>query len=69
MAKIYAKNEEYTGVSASVGFVNGVGETSDPYLIEWFREHGYAVVEDEEETNEETSESTVKEEKKNGRKK
>lgn len=75
MAKIYAKNEEYTGVSASVGFVNGVGETSDPHLMEWFREHGYTVVDDEEETNEETSESTVKddeekiEEKKNGRKK
>lgn len=83
MAKIYAKNEKYTGVSASVGFVNGVGETSDPHLMEWFREHGYRVVEEEETAKEEKTESAVKgeeetteeaseetsEEKKNGRKK
>lgn len=43
MAKIYAPNKEYTGVSASVTFVNGVGETSDPHLLQWFRKHGYTV--------------------------
>ena len=45
MAKIYAPNKSYTGVSASVAFVNGAAETSDPYLIEWFRTHGYKVAE------------------------
>lgn len=48
MAKIYAPNKQYTGLSASVMFVNGVGETSDPNLIKWFRERGYKVVEEEE---------------------
>lgn len=48
MAKIYAPNKQYTGLSASVMFVNGVGETSDPHLIKWFRERGYKVVEEEE---------------------
>lgn len=44
MAQIIAPNKDYTGVSASVTFVKGVGETSDAYLIEWFKEHGYTVV-------------------------
>lgn len=54
MAKIYAPNKEYTGVSASVYFVNGVGETDKQNLIEWFREKGYGVgmTEAEEETEE-----------------
>ena len=43
MAKIYAPNKEYTGVSASVYFINGVGETDNQNLIEWFREKGYGV--------------------------
>lgn len=47
MAQIIAPNKDYTGVSASVPFVKGVGETSDSYLIEWFKEHGYTVIEDE----------------------
>lgn len=55
MAKIYSPNESYTGVSASVQFQNGVGETEDKYLIEWFEKHGYKTepkaieLEDEEE--------------------
>ncbi len=49
MAKIYAPNKEYTGVSASVYFVNGVGETDKQNLIEWFRDRGYEVEEDSEE--------------------
>lgn len=45
--KIYSPNREYTGVSASVPFCNGIGETDDPYLIGWFRSHGYRVEEEE----------------------
>lgn len=39
--KIYAPNNNANGVYASVMFVNGVGETNNPHLIEWFVEHGY----------------------------
>lgn len=46
MAKILAPNKEYTGVSASVTFANGVGETDNPTLLNWFKEHGYEVSED-----------------------
>lgn len=52
MAQIIAPNKDYTGESASVTFVKGVGETSDAYLIEWFKEHGYTVTEDEDEATE-----------------
>lgn len=45
MAKILAPNREYTGISAGVPFCNGVGETNNPTLIFWFREHGYIVKE------------------------
>jgi len=41
--RILAPNTKYTGVSASVAFRDGVGETADPNLIEWFRDHGYTV--------------------------
>lgn len=44
MAKIYAPNKQYTGISASVPFANGVGETSIPHLMDWFKKHGYTVV-------------------------
>jgi hypothetical protein len=47
MAQIIAPNKNYNGESASVTFIKGVGETSDAYLIEWFRTHGYTVTEDE----------------------
>ena len=43
MAKIKAPNKEYNGTSAGVLFTNGIGETTDPALIGWFRSHGYAV--------------------------
>lgn len=46
MAKIIAPNKAYNGISASVPFVEGVGETSDARLLEWFRTHGYEVVEE-----------------------
>lgn len=41
--KIYAPVKDANGVYASVRFVNGVGETDNPRLIEWFRNHGYRV--------------------------
>lgn len=47
MAKIYAPMKDYTGETVTVLFSKGVGETSDPYLINWFKSHGYAVVENE----------------------
>ena len=43
MAKVIAPNKQYTGISAGVTFVNGVGETSNPELLKWFERHGYKV--------------------------
>lgn len=43
MWKIYAPVKDANGVWASVRFVNGVGETKNPALAEWFRQHGYRV--------------------------
>lgn len=40
---IYAPNEHFTGLSASVPFVNGVGETDNTHLISWFISKGYRV--------------------------
>lgn len=45
MAKIYSPNDSYTGISASVSFCNGTGETNNKHLIRWFKEHGYKVEE------------------------
>lgn len=41
--KIYSPNKDYTGISASVPFCGGIGETDDPHLIQWFKDHGYEV--------------------------
>lgn len=43
MAKIYSPNKQYTGISAGVAFAQGVGEATDEYLIDWFKNHGYEV--------------------------
>lgn len=43
MAKIFAPNKQYTGLSAGVAFAKGKAETDNPHLIEWFRVHGYQV--------------------------
>ena len=43
--KIYAPIKTATGVWCSVYFRNGVGETDNPHLINWFKEHGYKVEE------------------------
>lgn len=45
MAKILCPNKQYSGVSASVTFVNGVGETENKNLIAWFKAKGYKVEE------------------------
>lgn len=47
MAKIIAPNKQYTGISASVYFCNGIGETTNKDLISWFKEHGYNVIEED----------------------
>lgn len=41
--KIYAPNKQANGVYASVMFVDGVGETDNLRLIEWFKTHGYTL--------------------------
>ncbi|HHV41696.1 MAG TPA: hypothetical protein GXX72_02465 [Clostridiaceae bacterium] len=46
MAKVYAPNKQYIGICANVVFRDGVGETSDPHLIEWFKSKGYTVEEE-----------------------
>ena len=53
MAVIKSPNQEYTGTSAGVYFVNGVGNTDNENLIEWFRDRGYEVEIDAEVTTEE----------------
>ena len=58
--KIKSPNKDYTGVSASVPFCNGVGETEDPYLIQWFKDHGYEVDEPPEKASKEAVEKEEK---------
>ena len=41
--KIYAPVKDVNGMYASVQFVNGVGETDEPHLIDWFKSHGYRI--------------------------
>lgn len=41
--KIFTKVPDFTGIRATVMFVNGQGDTDDPALIEWFRSHGYTI--------------------------
>ena len=41
--KIYAPVKDSSGIWASVKFVNGVGETDNPALVDWFRSHGYRI--------------------------
>jgi hypothetical protein len=45
MAKINAPNKQYNGISASVVFTKGVGESDNPILLDWFKTHGYEVEE------------------------
>lgn len=43
--KVMSPNKEYNGITASVKFNKGVGETSNSYFAEWFRKNGYTVEE------------------------
>lgn len=45
--KIYTPVPNVTGTWVTVRFVNGVGETDNPRLIKWFKEHGYRLEETE----------------------
>lgn len=60
--KVYSPNKDYTGVSASVPFCGGVGETDDPYLLDWFKKHGYTVEESESVKASENAETSEKSE-------
>lgn len=46
MPKIYSPNKRYAGVIAGVSFVNGIGETENRWLIDWFESKGYEVIEE-----------------------
>jgi aryl carrier-like protein len=48
--KIYAPVKDANGIWATVQFINGVGETDNPELIEWFKRQGYTVEESTVET-------------------
>ncbi|WP_332644075.1 hypothetical protein [Aeromicrobium sp.] len=43
MTAVKAPVEGFSGVVANVEFVDGVGETSDPTALSYFRRHGYGV--------------------------
>lgn len=45
MAKVFSPNKDYTGISATVDFTQGVGECADPHLLDWFKSKGYTVEE------------------------
>lgn len=51
MAKVFSPNKDYTGISATVDFTQGVGECADPHLLDWFKQHGYTVEADAAELN------------------
>lgn len=53
--KIYAPVKNANGVWCSVRFVNGVGETDNPHLIEWFKHRGYKIEQPKEVVVEEQS--------------
>ncbi len=44
---IKAPNKSYNGTSASVSFRDGEGKTDSEHLADWFRKHGYEVIEEE----------------------
>lgn len=59
MAKIYAPNKRYTGVTAGVSFIDGVGETDEKWLIQWFKNKGYEIIEEKPEINTEIGEGFI----------
>lgn len=61
MTKILAPNKNFTGIQASVKFINGVGETNSPYLIDYFKRKGYTIKQDAKKDNEANNISQAKE--------
>lgn len=61
--KIYAPIENVNGIYASVMFINGVGETDNTHLIEWFKNHGYTVEKSLEKSDESVEKSLEKSDK------
>ncbi|MEG1501956.1 MAG: hypothetical protein RR203_02450 [Synergistaceae bacterium] len=53
MAKITAPNKKYNGVTATVHFIDGEGESKDTRLLEWFETHGYKVSKEKVKSNSE----------------
>lgn len=41
--KIYTPVKDFNGYRNNVRFINGVGETNDHNVAEWFRNNGYKV--------------------------
>lgn len=58
--KIFTKVPDFTGIRASVMFVNGQGNTDDPKLIQWFKQNGYLVADGESTTKEVEEKITMK---------
>lgn len=56
MAKVIAPNEQYSGLSASVMFINGIGETDNEHLLQWFEGKGYTVDQSEPDPDPQTDE-------------
>jgi hypothetical protein len=58
--KILSPNKQYTGNSAGVEFVQGIGHCTNPHLIPWFVEKGYTVVEEDKDEDLDFKKMTVK---------
>lgn len=58
--KILSPNKQYTGNSAGVEFVQGIGHCTNPHLISWFQEKGYTVVEEDKDEDLDFKKMTVK---------
>ena len=41
--KVFSPNKTFNGESAGVQFRNGEGSTQIPWVLQWFREHGYTI--------------------------
>lgn len=60
MVRIIAPNKGYSGISAGVPFTGGVADTDNPYLIDWFKSHGYIVEDDKPEDQTENKPAETK---------
>ncbi|EYE88274.1 hypothetical protein Q428_08725 [Fervidicella metallireducens AeB] len=60
MAVIKAPNSKYNGISAGVQFREGTAQTDNERAIEWFREKGYEVIEEQPSPDEPLTEAELK---------